>query len=53
VELDDEPNDLWNKVESLLYDSERLEKMGEAAKSLGMPDAADQIAKIIMDMERT
>ena len=53
VELDDEPNDLWNKVEALLYDSERLEKMGEAAKSLGMPDAADQIAKIILDMERT
>jgi UDP-N-acetylglucosamine--N-acetylmuramyl-(pentapeptide) pyrophosphoryl-undecaprenol N-acetylglucosamine transferase len=53
VELDDEPNDLWNKVEALLYDSERLKQMGEAAATLGMPDAADQIAKIILDMERT
>ena len=42
-----------NKVEALLYDSERLAQMGEAAKTLGMPDAADQIAKIILDMERT
>ena len=53
MELDEEPNDLWNKVEALLYDQERLAKMGEAAKTLGMPDAADQIAKIILDMERT
>lgn len=52
VELDDEPNDLWNKVESLLYDEERLNKMGAAAATLGMPDAADQIAKIILDKER-
>ena len=51
VELDSEPNDLWNKVEGLLFDDSKLAKMATAAKSLGMPDAADQIAKIILDKE--
>lgn len=51
VELDSDPNDLWNKVESLLNDSEKLGKMAAAAKTLGMPDAADQIAKVIMEKE--
>ena len=51
VELDSEPNDLWNKVEGLLFDDSRLAKMAAAAKGLGMPDAADQIAKIILDKE--
>jgi UDP-N-acetylglucosamine--N-acetylmuramyl-(pentapeptide) pyrophosphoryl-undecaprenol N-acetylglucosamine transferase len=51
VELDSEPNDLWNKVEGLLFDDSKLSKMAAAAKSLGMPDAADQIAKIILDKE--
>lgn len=51
VELDADPNDLWNKVESLLFNENKLDKMAVAAKSLGMPDAADQIAKIILDKE--
>jgi UDP-N-acetylglucosamine--N-acetylmuramyl-(pentapeptide) pyrophosphoryl-undecaprenol N-acetylglucosamine transferase len=51
VELDNEPNDLWNKVESLLFDAGKLEKMAAAAKGLGMPDAADQIAKAILEKE--
>ncbi|MCR5377998.1 MAG: undecaprenyldiphospho-muramoylpentapeptide beta-N-acetylglucosaminyltransferase [Fibrobacter sp.] len=51
VELDGDPNDLWNKVESLLFDSEKLNKMAIAAKGLGMPDAADQIARVIMEKE--
>jgi UDP-N-acetylglucosamine--N-acetylmuramyl-(pentapeptide) pyrophosphoryl-undecaprenol N-acetylglucosamine transferase len=51
VELDSEPNDLWNKVEGLLFDESKLAKMAAAAKGLGMPDAADQIAKIILDKE--
>ena len=51
VELDNDPNDLWNKVEGLLNDSEKLGKMADAAKQLGMPDAADQIAKVIMEKE--
>lgn len=51
VELDSEENHLWEKVEQLLVDSERLAKMAEAAKKLGMPDAADQIAKVILEQE--
>ncbi len=48
VELDSEPNDLWNKVENLLADSDKLGSMAVAAKGLGMPDAADRIAKEIL-----
>ena len=51
VELDNEPNDLWNKVQSLLSHEEKLKQMSVAAKSIGMPDAADQIAKVIIDAE--
>lgn len=51
VELDSDPNDLWNKVEGLLFNEERLNKMAAAAKGLGMPDAADQIAAAIMEKE--
>lgn len=51
VELDSDPNNLWNKVESILFNETKLAKMAAAAKSLGMPDAADQIAKIILDKE--
>ena len=46
-------NDLWNKVESLLFNDEKLKKMAAAAKGLGMPDAADRIAKAILEMERS
>ena len=52
VELDSDPNDLWNKVESLLFNDEKLKKMAAAAKGLGMPDAADRIAKAILEMEK-
>ena len=48
MELDSEPNDLWNKVENLLADSDKLGSMAVAAKGLGMPDAADRIAKEIL-----
>lgn len=51
VELDNDPNDLWNKVESLLADSQKLSSMAAAAKGLGMPDAADRIAKAILEKE--
>lgn len=51
VELDSEENHLWEKVEMLLADDERLVKMAEAAKKLGMPDAADKIAKVILEQE--
>lgn len=52
VELDNDPNDLWNKVETLLADSEKLSSMAAAAKGLGMPDAADRIARAILEMEK-
>ena len=51
VELDAEENHLWEKVESLLGDEARLNSMALAAKNLGMPDAADQIAKMILAKE--
>lgn len=51
VELDNDPNDLWNKVQSLLSNAEKLNQMASAAKSIGMPDAADQIAKVILEAE--
>ena len=51
VELDAEENHLWEKVESLLSDANRLNSMAAAAKKLGMPDAADQIARVILEKE--
>lgn len=51
VELDSEENHLWEKVETLLGDESRLGAMADAAKKLGMPDAADQIAKVILEKE--
>ena len=53
VELDDDENNLWNKVEGLLTNSDALTKMSQAAESLGMSDAADKIAKVIFDTECT
>ncbi|MDR1759807.1 MAG: undecaprenyldiphospho-muramoylpentapeptide beta-N-acetylglucosaminyltransferase [Fibrobacter sp.] len=51
VELDSDPNDLWNKVETLFAGGDQLSKMAAAAEKLGMPDAADRIAKIIIQAE--
>ena len=51
VELDAEENHLWEKVEQLLGDEARLNSMAIAAKKLGMPDAADQIARVILSKE--
>jgi UDP-N-acetylglucosamine--N-acetylmuramyl-(pentapeptide) pyrophosphoryl-undecaprenol N-acetylglucosamine transferase len=51
VELDAEENHLWEKVEQLLGNETRLNAMADAAKKLGMPDAADQIAKVILSKE--
>ncbi len=51
VELDAEENHLWDKVCELLKDENRLASMAAAAKNLGMPDAADQIAKVILEQE--
>ena len=45
MELESEPDDLWNKISSLLDDPERLRAMGEAARKLGHPDSAMEIAK--------
>jgi UDP-N-acetylglucosamine--N-acetylmuramyl-(pentapeptide) pyrophosphoryl-undecaprenol N-acetylglucosamine transferase len=37
-------------VESLLYDADRRVAMSEAARALGKPDAADQVAQVITQM---
>ncbi|MCQ2062542.1 MAG: undecaprenyldiphospho-muramoylpentapeptide beta-N-acetylglucosaminyltransferase [Fibrobacter sp.] len=51
VELDSDKNELWDKVESLLGNEEKLSAMAAAAQKLGMPDAADQIANVILSKE--
>jgi len=51
VELDDEPNGLWDKVERLCNNPAELKQMAAQARSLGMPDAADRIAKDILAEE--
>ena len=51
VELDSDPNELWNKAEMLLSDEGRLAEMSHSAKNLGMADAADRIAKVILEKE--
>ena len=40
--------DLRRQVDELLADTERLQKMGEAMKSLARPNAADDIAKELL-----
>ena len=52
VELDDEPNQLWTKISDLLNNDTKRGQMAEQAKNLGMPDAADRIAKAILKMEK-
>jgi UDP-N-acetylglucosamine--N-acetylmuramyl-(pentapeptide) pyrophosphoryl-undecaprenol N-acetylglucosamine transferase len=51
VELDDEPNGLWDKVERFYNHPEELNEMSNKARALGMPDAADRIAKEILAQE--
>lgn len=51
VELDAEPDDLWNKVERLLNSEDELRAMAECARKLGMPDAADRIAETILNLQ--
>jgi UDP-N-acetylglucosamine--N-acetylmuramyl-(pentapeptide) pyrophosphoryl-undecaprenol N-acetylglucosamine transferase len=51
VELDSDPNGLWDKVEDLLDHPEKLNDMSAKAKQLGVPDAADRIAAAIFAEE--
>ena len=51
VELDHEKNELWEKVESLLDHPQKLKEMAMAAKKLGNPKAAEEIAEIILKEE--
>jgi UDP-N-acetylglucosamine--N-acetylmuramyl-(pentapeptide) pyrophosphoryl-undecaprenol N-acetylglucosamine transferase len=37
-------------VESLLYDADRRVRMSEAARALGKPDAADQVAQVVTQL---
>jgi len=52
VELDSDPNGLWDKVERLLDKPQALQAMAQKAKGLGMPDAADRIARDILSLEQ-
>lgn len=51
VELDSDPDDLWNKVERLLNDATTLQRMSQSALKLGMPDAADRIAEVVLKLQ--
>ena len=37
-------------LESLLYDAPKRQKMAAAAKALGKPDAADRVARVLLDL---
>ena len=37
-------------VETLLYDGERRRRMAEAARQLGKPDAAENVANVLAGM---
>jgi UDP-N-acetylglucosamine--N-acetylmuramyl-(pentapeptide) pyrophosphoryl-undecaprenol N-acetylglucosamine transferase len=37
-------------IEQLIYDTDRRQKMAEAAKAMGKPDAADRVARVIQEM---
>jgi UDP-N-acetylglucosamine:LPS N-acetylglucosamine transferase len=56
VLLDDEKDrkknaeKLRGAVESLLYDVDRRRAMSEAARKLGKPDAAANVARIVMEI---
>lgn len=39
-------------VEPLLYDADKRRAMSDAAKKLGKPDAADNVARLLMDLIR-
>ena len=41
---------LLKKIESLLADESRLQKMKDAAKTLGRPEAAEDIARKVLDL---
>ena len=44
---------LRSEVEGLLGDPERLRRMGDAARSLARPDAAERIAAALLDLARS
>lgn len=52
VVLDERTMDLEGEVLGLLRDPERLAAMREAAASLAVPDAADRIADVIVEVSR-
>jgi UDP-N-acetylglucosamine--N-acetylmuramyl-(pentapeptide) pyrophosphoryl-undecaprenol N-acetylglucosamine transferase len=52
VELDSDPNGLWAKINSLLENEDQLRMMTKSAASLSVKDAATQIAKDILKMEK-
>ena len=39
-------------IESIMYDATKRQKMADAAKSLGKPDAAARVAKLVVEMAR-
>ena len=59
VLVDDEKDRLKNAkklqdvIESLLYDADKRRAMSEAAKKLGKPEAAENVAQLIRELAQT
>jgi UDP-N-acetylglucosamine--N-acetylmuramyl-(pentapeptide) pyrophosphoryl-undecaprenol N-acetylglucosamine transferase len=52
TEGDLEPGELWSACRDLLNDSERLSSMSKAARGRGRPEAANEIARALLDLAR-
>ena len=44
------PGLLLERIQQLLADPARLKEMGERARALAVPDAADRIADLLLDV---
>jgi UDP-N-acetylglucosamine--N-acetylmuramyl-(pentapeptide) pyrophosphoryl-undecaprenol N-acetylglucosamine transferase len=40
-------------IEQLIYDADRRQKMADAAKALGKPDAAERVAKVVLGISNS
>jgi UDP-N-acetylglucosamine--N-acetylmuramyl-(pentapeptide) pyrophosphoryl-undecaprenol N-acetylglucosamine transferase len=44
---------LWAAIEPLLYDDQRRRAMSDAARKLGKPDAAENVARLVTDLAQS
>lgn len=51
-ENDLNPNNFVSSIDHILLDEQYAEKMSKASKSLGVPDASDQVIKVMQEISR-